>query len=42
MTVDLVHRRLGKAGAFDAAGFDLDGVVTFTVRVHAAAWNATA
>jgi len=25
--------------AFDAAVFDLDGVVTFTARVHAAAWK---
>ena len=24
---------------FDAAVFDLDGVITFTARVHAAAWK---
>ncbi|HEX6308007.1 MAG TPA: trehalose-phosphatase [Longimicrobiales bacterium] len=28
-----------RPGAFDAAVFDLDGVVTFTARVHAAAWK---
>ena len=27
------------AGAFDVAAFDLDGVVTRTAAVHAAAWK---
>ena len=29
----------GRKGGFEAAVFDLDGVVTFTARVHAAAWT---